>query len=215
MHRTRLDDSECPVARSLDMIGEWWSLLIIRDALRGLRRFEEFQESLGIARNMLSRRLKALVAAGILEKRAYVARPPRYDYQLTAKGEELLPVVVNLHLWGNRWAVPAAGPAMLLVDRTSGRADRAGPVAFGPADRERRHPTRSRPRRRTGDARDLRPPAQRREAEAGIRLSLPSISASFTSPRIEPKKATTALSNPRETFCGCMARFSYFFKGNR
>jgi DNA-binding HxlR family transcriptional regulator len=120
MHRTRLDDSECPVARSLDMIGEWWSLLIIRDALRGLRRFEEFQESLGIARNMLSRRLKALVAAGILEKRAYVARPPRYDYQLTAKGEELLPVVVNLHLWGNRWAAPSAGPAMLLVDRTSG-----------------------------------------------------------------------------------------------
>src|ERR1700686_2874142 len=101
MHRTRLDNSECPVARSLDMIGEWWSLLIVRDALRGLRRFEEFQASLGIARNMLSRRLKALVASGILEKRAYAMRPPRYDYRLTAKGEELLPIVVNLHLWGN------------------------------------------------------------------------------------------------------------------
>jgi DNA-binding HxlR family transcriptional regulator len=120
MHRTRLDHSECPVARSLDMIGEWWSLLIVRDALRGLRRFEEFQASLGIARNMLSRRLKALVAAGILEKRAYAARPPRYDYRLTAKGEELLPIVVNLHLWGNRWAVPAKGPAILLVDRATG-----------------------------------------------------------------------------------------------
>ncbi|MBV8653093.1 MAG: helix-turn-helix transcriptional regulator [Alphaproteobacteria bacterium] len=122
MQRTRLDGSECPVARSLDMIGEWWSLLIIRDALRGLRRFEEFQESLGIARNMLSRRLKALVAAGILEKRAYATRPPRYDYRLTEQGEELLPVIVNLHLWGNRWAVESpAGPALLLVDRASGR----------------------------------------------------------------------------------------------
>src|SRR5260221_116880 len=76
MQRTRFVNRECPVAQSLEVIGEWWSLLIIRDAFRGLRRFESFQTSLGIARNMLSRRLKALVAAGILEKRPYSERPP-------------------------------------------------------------------------------------------------------------------------------------------
>jgi len=120
MHRTRLDTRECPVARALDMIGEWWSLLIIRDALRGLRRFDEFQESLGIARNMLSRRLKTLVAAGILEKHAYAERPRRHEYRLSPKGAELLPILVNLQIWGNRWAAPAAGPATLLVARASG-----------------------------------------------------------------------------------------------
>src|SRR5438445_18607 len=91
MQRTRFDNRECPVAQALEIIGEWWSLLIVRDALRGLRRFEAFQASLGIARNMLSLRLKALVAAGILEMRAYSERPVRYEYRLTAKGSELMP----------------------------------------------------------------------------------------------------------------------------
>jgi DNA-binding HxlR family transcriptional regulator len=121
MQRTRFDNRECPVAQALEIIGEWWSLLIIRDALRGLRRFEAFQASLGIARNMLSRRLKALVAAGILEKRAYSERPLRHEYRLTAKGRELMPVMVSLLIWGNRWAAPAAGPTTLLVDRATGR----------------------------------------------------------------------------------------------
>src|SRR5947209_8378451 len=111
MQRTRLDSRECPIARALDMIGEWWSLLIVRDALRGLSRFEDFQASLGIARNMLSRRLKALVAAGILEKQAYAERPPRFDYRLTEKGSELLAILVGLQLWGGRWAAAEAGPA--------------------------------------------------------------------------------------------------------
>jgi DNA-binding HxlR family transcriptional regulator len=120
MQRTRFDNRECPVAQALECIGEWWSLLIIRDAFRGLRRFEAFQASLGIARNMLSRRLKALVAAGILEKRAYSQRPLRHEYRLTAKGRELLPVLVSLLVWGNRWTAPASGPTTLLVDRTTG-----------------------------------------------------------------------------------------------
>jgi len=120
MQRTRFDNRECPVAQSLELIGEWWSLLIIRDAFRGLRRFESFQTSLGIARNMLSRRLKALVAAGILEKRPYSERPRRYEYRLTQKGRELMPVMVSLMIWGNRWSAPAAGPSVLLVDRATG-----------------------------------------------------------------------------------------------
>ena len=121
MQRTRFDNRECPVAQALESIGEWWSLLIIRDAFRGLRRFESFQASLGIARNMLSRRLKALVAAGILEKRAYSERPLRHEYRLTAKGRELMPVLVSLLVWGNRWTAPAAGPTTLLVDRATGK----------------------------------------------------------------------------------------------
>src|SRR6266446_9008727 len=122
MQRTRFANRECPVAQSLELIGEWWSLLIIRDAFRGLRRFESFQTSLGIARNMLSRRLKALVAAGILEKRPYSERPLRHEYRLTAKGRGLMPVMVSLLIWGNRWAAPAAGPTTLLVDRATGRS---------------------------------------------------------------------------------------------
>jgi DNA-binding HxlR family transcriptional regulator len=121
MHRTRLDTSECPIARALDMIGEWWSLLIVRDALRGLSRFEEFQASLGIARNMLSRRLKALVAAGVLDKVVYAQHPPRYDYRLSEKGNELLPILVGLQLWGTKWAAAEAGPATLMVERTTGQ----------------------------------------------------------------------------------------------
>jgi DNA-binding HxlR family transcriptional regulator len=120
MKRTRFDSRECPVAQALEIIGEWWSLLIIRDAFRGLRRFETFQASLGIARNMLSRRLKALVAAGILERRPYRERPRRYEYRLTEKGRDLMPVMISLMEWGNRWTAPAAGPAVLLVDRATG-----------------------------------------------------------------------------------------------
>src|SRR5260221_14427424 len=120
MQRTRFVNRECPVAQSLEVIGGGWSLLTTRDAFRGLRRFESFQTSLGIARNMLSRRLKALVAAGILEKRPYSERPRRYEYRLTQKGRELMPVMVSLMIWGNRCTAPEAGPTALLVDRATG-----------------------------------------------------------------------------------------------
>lgn len=112
---------ECPVARTLEVVGEWWSLLLLRDALRGKRRFEEFQASLGIARNILSRRLKRLVAAGLLEKRLYSERPRRYEYRLTDKSRDLFPVIVALMGWGNRWATPTKGPALYLVDRDTGK----------------------------------------------------------------------------------------------
>jgi DNA-binding HxlR family transcriptional regulator len=119
MQRKRLSGMGCPVAETLDVIGEWWTLLVIRDVFHGIRRFDALQESLGIARNILARRLKALVEAGILEKRAYAARPARYEYRLTEKGRALMPVLVTLMEWGNRWARPE-GARVRLVDAQTG-----------------------------------------------------------------------------------------------
>ena len=129
-HRS-LADARCPIARSLDVVGEWWSILILRDAFRGVRRFDDFQASLGIARNLLSRRLKRLVAAGMLETRPYSARPLRHEYRLTDKGRDLHPVLMTLLQWGNRWApLPASATARsrrtgapldpVLIDRATG-----------------------------------------------------------------------------------------------
>ncbi len=94
---------ECSVARTLDVIGERWSLLIVRDAFYGVRRFDDFRADLGIARNVLADRLGSLVARGVLERRQYEARPPRYEYVLTPKGRELLPVLLTMMRWGDRW----------------------------------------------------------------------------------------------------------------
>jgi len=119
MQRKSFAGTGCPVAEALDVIGEWWTLLVIRDVFRGIRRFDALQESLGIARNILTQRLRALVAAGVLEKRAYAERPARYEYRLTEKGRALFPVLVTLMQWGNRWA-PVEEPARL-VDAATGR----------------------------------------------------------------------------------------------
>src|SRR5437016_587292 len=91
MHHKSFDDMQCPIARSLERVGEWWSMLILRDALLGLTRFDQFQESLGIAPNMLTRRLSKLVEAGLLERRRYNDRPPRYEYVLTQAGRDFRP----------------------------------------------------------------------------------------------------------------------------
>jgi DNA-binding HxlR family transcriptional regulator len=103
MRHKSLADARCPIARTIDLVGEWWSFLILRDAFRGIRRFDEFQSSLGIARNMLSRRLKRLVEAGLLETHPYSERPPRHEYRLTDKGRDFYPVIMTLMAWGNRW----------------------------------------------------------------------------------------------------------------
>src|SRR6266498_2231497 len=102
MQRTSLAEMPCPVARSLDVIGEWWTLLIVRDAFRGARRFDDFKAT-GIADNILSARLKKLVEEDIFERRLYQARPARYEYLLTEKGEELGIVIAALCHWGQRW----------------------------------------------------------------------------------------------------------------
>jgi DNA-binding HxlR family transcriptional regulator len=93
----------CSVARALELVGERWTLLIVRDAFLGLRRFEEFQQSLGIARNVLTDRLNRLVDEGILERVLYSDRPPRHEYQLTRKGRDLDIALTGLRQWGDRY----------------------------------------------------------------------------------------------------------------
>ena len=120
MQRKSLISDECPIARSLERVGEWWSMLIMRDALHGLRRFDEFSRSLGIAPNMLTRRLNGLVEAGMLERRAYSERPPRYEYVPTAKGEDFRMVLMALVAWGNRHYAEE-GRSVEVVERETGK----------------------------------------------------------------------------------------------
>ena len=102
MQRKSFADMKCPIALSLEHVGEWWSMLILRDAFAGTTRFDEFQGSLGIAPNMLARRLAALVEAGLLERRRYSERPPRDDYVLTGRGRDFKPVLAALVAFGNK-----------------------------------------------------------------------------------------------------------------
>lgn len=106
MRTTSFDSMECPTARALSCIGDSWSLLILRDAFQGCRRFDEFQQSLGIPTNTLTRRLKHLVERGLLERRSYSDRPPRCEYLLTPMGADLFPVLVVLFDWGNKYLTP-------------------------------------------------------------------------------------------------------------
>jgi DNA-binding HxlR family transcriptional regulator len=102
MRYARFRRLDCPVARSLDRLGEGWSLMILRDAMLGLTRFDQFQKSLGIAPNILSRRLQRLVQAGLLEKARYNEHPPRDEYVLTDLGQDFRPVLRALRDWGER-----------------------------------------------------------------------------------------------------------------
>src|ERR1700743_228667 len=119
MKRKSFGNLPCPIARGLEHVGEWWSMLIMRDALNGLTRFDEFQRSLGIAPNMLTRRLKALVSAGLLEKRRYSEKPLRYDYIVTERGRDLRPVLWTLAAWGNKHFAPE-GPKVVILERETG-----------------------------------------------------------------------------------------------
>jgi len=115
MERRSFSKMQCPIARSLERVGEWWSILIIRDALHGLTRFDQFQESLGIAPNMLTRRLGALVKAGLMERRRYSERPPRYEYVLMERGREFRSVIVAMYAWGNKHFAPEGASVLLAV----------------------------------------------------------------------------------------------------
>lgn len=121
MRRTNLETMPCPIARSLERVGAWWSILILRDAFYGLKRFDDFQASLGVAPGILTRRLKALVESGLLERRPYQDRPVRYDYILTERGRDFRPVLLNLLAWGNRHFAPD-GISVDLQDRQTGEA---------------------------------------------------------------------------------------------
>ncbi|WP_409055442.1 winged helix-turn-helix transcriptional regulator [Streptomyces sp. SYP-A7185] len=119
--RTRFDDSECPVARSVDAIGDWWSLLIVRDAFDGSRRFGEFQRSLGVAKNILTARLRTLVAGGVLASVPASDGSAYREYVLTPKGQALFPVIVALRQWGEQNFFAPGEPHSQLVDRSQGQ----------------------------------------------------------------------------------------------
>jgi DNA-binding HxlR family transcriptional regulator len=121
MSRKRFNGMHCPVAQSLDQIGDWWSLLIVRDAMRGMRRFGEFQASLGIARNILADRLARLVEAKVLERRDVGRHGTHWEYRLAHKGRDLFPVIVALLQWGDRWIYGEGASPAMVRERASGR----------------------------------------------------------------------------------------------
>jgi DNA-binding HxlR family transcriptional regulator len=119
-------DQVCSIARTLEVLGERWTLLVIRDIFDGRRRFDQIQENLGVARNVLSTRLAWLVDEGILEKRAYQERPPRYEYFLTEKGLDLWPVMISLLHWGDRYLSDEGPPMLIRHKRCGGLVDDRG-----------------------------------------------------------------------------------------
>jgi DNA-binding HxlR family transcriptional regulator len=114
MQRTPFRDMTCSIARSLDVAAEWWTPLVLRDIWMGRTRFEEIQENLDISRKLLAGRLDTLVKEGVASRRRYQDRPPRHEYLLTEKGEELMVVLLALLSWGDRWTAKKAGPPMLV-----------------------------------------------------------------------------------------------------
>jgi len=124
VERKSFSDMNCSVAQCLEVVGEWWSMLIVRDAFLGVTRFDRFQERLGISRNVLNQRLAHLVEAGVLAKVPYSEHPPRYDYRLTEKGRDLWPVVTTLRQWGDKYAAPD-GPPVHVVHKACGEVSDA------------------------------------------------------------------------------------------
>ncbi len=121
MRRKTFARMNCSIARALDLVGEWWTMLIMREAFLGTRRFHDFQQNLGIARNILSARLKKLVARGILERIAAPDGGRRLEYRLTDKGRDFFPVLMALMQWGDRWVAGSDREPVRVVDRESGR----------------------------------------------------------------------------------------------
>ena len=116
----------CSVAQCLEVIGEWWSMLIVRDAFLGVTRFDQFQSRLGISRNILNQRLSRLVDEGVLTRVPYSEHPPRYDYRLTDKGRDLWPVLTAMRQWGDRYAAPDGPP--VVIEHTAGCGHRVDAV---------------------------------------------------------------------------------------
>lgn len=124
VERKSFSEMHCSIAQCLEVVGEWWSLLIVRDALMGVTRFDDFQERLGISRNVLNQRLTRLLDAGVLVKVAYSNHPPRHDYRLTDKGRDLWPVLSTMRQWGDRYAAPN-GPPLVLIHKGCGHVSDA------------------------------------------------------------------------------------------
>ncbi|MGH8980072.1 MAG: winged helix-turn-helix transcriptional regulator [Acidimicrobiales bacterium] len=150
MERKSFAAMHCSVAQCLEVVGEWWTMLIVRDAFWGVRRFEDFTSRLGISRNVLAQRLAHLVDLGVLAKVPYSEHPPRHEYRLTDKGRALWPVLTAMRQWGDTWAAPdgppvvvehrACGAAVGAVMTCAGCGERLGPrdvrLRPGPGDRD-------------------------------------------------------------------------------
>jgi DNA-binding HxlR family transcriptional regulator len=121
MQRTQFGDMACSIARTLDIIGEPWSPLILRDVWVGISRFDQLQADLGISRKVLTERLKWLIDNGILARQEYSSRPPRYEYVLTQKGLELCDLLMVMVRWGDRWAAGEDGPPVLYRHHACGQ----------------------------------------------------------------------------------------------
>jgi DNA-binding HxlR family transcriptional regulator len=140
LRRTRFDRAPCPIARTTDLIGDWWTPILLRNALFGQRRFEDFQRSLGVPRASLARRLARLVDDGLLAKHLYQERPARYEYRLTEKGRAFFDVLAAMWRFGEDWLWDEGAPPLRLVDRETGRSIRPRVVderTGGPLDARR------------------------------------------------------------------------------
>lgn len=132
MKRSSASHLNCSVARSLEILGEWWTLLIVRDAFFGVRRFDDFVIDLGISRGVLTDRLATLVDHEILVKRRYHEAPDRFEYRLTNKGRDLFPVLMTLMQWGDKWlSTPAVGGAPVVIEHDDCGHDIAGELLCG------------------------------------------------------------------------------------
>jgi DNA-binding HxlR family transcriptional regulator len=134
----------CSVAQCLEVVGEWWSMLIVRDAFLGVRRFDDFQARLGISRNILNQRLTHLVDEGVLERVRYQDHPPRDEYRLTDKGRDLWGVLTAMRQWGDRWAAPD-GPSLVLVHKDCGHVAEVVPTCSSCGERLDARQVRARP----------------------------------------------------------------------
>jgi DNA-binding HxlR family transcriptional regulator len=120
MRRTRFDQDACPIARTADLIGDWWTPVVMREAFYGSRRFEQFQERLGVSRATLTERLNRLVEEGMLEKVPYQSNPVRNEYRLTEKGRDFYSVLAAMFRWGDRWLFGEKGASIELADKATG-----------------------------------------------------------------------------------------------
>ena len=137
-----MHDVACSIARTVDLVGEWWTPLILRDLFSGVRRFEDLRRDLSIASNVLTARLERLAEHGVIERRLYQETPPRFEYVLTEKGRDLYPILATMMAWGDRWLAGDAGPPALLIHEDCGKVTTATVVCSecgGPLTRDRLH----------------------------------------------------------------------------
>ncbi len=121
MGRKRFTDMNCGIGQALEVLGDWWTLLIVRDAFFGARRFGDFERSLGIAKNILTARLQHLVEHGIFERFDVGSEGQRFEYRMTAKGEALLPILTAMREWSDEWVFGRGNEPILITDRKTGR----------------------------------------------------------------------------------------------